>query len=209
MKKTVPAILILFLFVASFCSCSSSKEAIVERKVALANSKITESELFVQFYDGTIKSYSSLQLVTGIYKSPHLLADGKLKIFPGEILAYQNKKHFAVSAAGFSYGGHKSNLAVETLPGFAVRIAAGKLNVYVKKYLNNSRVVDEFFLQEGNGQILVYTPDLMDALIKNNPEALDFFNNNRNKMKLNKQLKNTARIFNDTYFMAKASKKRN
>jgi hypothetical protein len=105
-----------------------------------------------------------------------------------------------MSAKGFSYGGHKSNIAVETLPGFAVRIASGRLNVYVKKYKINGSVVDEYYLQEGKGQVLAYSPELMDALIKNSPEALDFFNNNRKHIRLTKQLQTTAYIYNEAYF---------
>lgn len=198
MKRTIPVIL-SFLALFNLSSCSSTKMTTAERKTALQNSK-ESGECFVQLADGTIKNYTSLKLVTSIYKSPHLLADGKIKIYPHEIMSYQNKNHFAVYAGGFSLGGHKSNIASETLPGFAVRIASGHLNVYIKKYKVNDRVVDEYFLQEGNGQVLVYSPELMDALIKNSPEALDFFNNNRKRIKLTKQLKLTASIFNDAYF---------
>ncbi|MEO6670420.1 MAG: hypothetical protein ABIN36_13140 [Ferruginibacter sp.] len=197
-----PLLLILWLF-AALCfmgSCASTKEAAFDRKMALQNSKIDSTECFVQLVDGTIKNYATLKLVTSVYKSPHLLADGKTKIYPHEIISYQNKSHFAVNAGGFSYGGHKSNIAVETLPGFAVRIASGRLNVYIKKYKTNGKVVDEYYLQEGAGQVLAYSPELMDALIKNSAEALDFFNNHKRHVKLTKQLKLTASIFNNAYF---------
>ncbi|MEO8770131.1 MAG: hypothetical protein ABI402_08605 [Ferruginibacter sp.] len=200
MKRPIPIILGLFTTILFFSSCSSTKEYALDRKMALRNSKIDSIQCFVQLVDGSIKKYSTLQIVTSVYKSPHLLADGKMKIYPYEILAYQNKNHFAVNAGGFSYGGHKSNIASETLPGFAVRIATGQLNVYIKKYKINDKVIDEYYLQEGEGQVLAYSPELMDALIKNSPEALDFFNNNKRHFKLTKQLKLTASIFNDAYF---------
>jgi hypothetical protein len=200
MKTTIPISFALFTSICLLGSCSGTRQASMERKIALQNSKKEISNCFVEMTDGTIKNYSSLKIVTGIYKSPHLLADGKIKIYPHEIISYQNQDHFAVNAGGFSMGGHKSNIASETLPGFAVRIATGRLNVYIKKYKVSDRVVDEYYLQEGEGQVLAYTPELMDALIKNSPEALDFFNNNRKRIKLTKQLKLTASIFNDAYF---------
>lgn len=200
MKKLIPFILLLFTGILILGSCTNSKQAAVNRKMALLESKLPSYQCFVELTDGTIRNFTTLVLVTSIYKSPHLLADGKIKIYSTDIISYQNKDHFAIAAAGFSYGGHKSKIASETLPGFAVRIAAGRLNVYIKKYKNDHTVIDEFFLQEGNGQVLAYTPELMDALIKNNPEALDFYNNNRRLVKLTKQLKLTARIFNNAYF---------
>ena len=207
MKTSLPAIVVLSAAVILVSSCSNSKEYIEQRRTAMGDSKNNEKGCFIQLNDGTVNSYATLQLVTGVYTTPHLLADGKTKIFPRDITAYQNKDHFAVSAAGFSYGGHKSSLAIETLPGFAIRIAAGKLNVYVKKYLVNHVVIDEFFLQEGSGQVLAYTPELMDALIKNNPEALDFFNSNKKHICLSKELKKTAYIYNNAYFMASSGAK--
>ena len=200
MKTPIPFILLIFTGMLFLGSCANSRQVVANRKTALLESKLPSYQCFVELTDGSIIDFTTLELVTGMYKSPHLLADGKVKIYPNEITSYQNKDHFAISSAGFSYGGHKSNIASETLPGFAVRIAAGRLNVYIKKYKNDHTVIDEFFLQEGSGQVLAYTPELMDALIKNNPEALDFFNNNRKQVRLTKQLKSTARIFNDAYF---------
>lgn len=200
MKKNAPFVFALLTGVLLLDSCANTKELAAERKTALQDARLPSYTCFVQLVDGTIQTYTTLQLVTGVDKAPHLLADGKTKLYPDEIVAYQNKDHFAVSAAGFFYGGHKSNLAVETLPGFAVRIAAGRLNVYVKKYKAGHIAADEFFLQEGNGQAYAYSPELLDALIKNNPEALDFFNNNKKHIRLTKQLKATAYIFNNTYF---------
>jgi hypothetical protein len=134
MKRTVPVIAIFISTAILLFSCANNKELAAERRTALQDSRLDHYDCFVQYTDGSIKNFSSLRLVTGVYKTPHLLADGKIKIYPGEITAYQNKDHFAISSTGFLDGTHKSNLAVETLPGFAVRIAAGHLNVYVKKY---------------------------------------------------------------------------
>lgn len=201
MIRTVRSLFSLITISMLFCSCMGSKQASIERKIAMSESKFSPpAECFVVMNDGTLKNYTTLKLVTSLYKAPHLLADGKTRIYSNEITAYQNKKHFAVNANGFSVGGHKSSLAIETLPGFAVRIASGHLNVYIKKYRINGKVIDEYYLQENEGQVLVYTPELMDALIKNNPEALQFFNSNKKRIKLTKELKATAKIYNDAYF---------
>lgn len=207
MIKPVP-VLLSIISLPLLQSCSNSRAVAYERKEALYFSReAAPSTCFVQYADGSIANYKSLKLVTSIYKSPHLLADGKTRIYPYEIVAYQNDKHYAISSNGFSYGGHKGNIATETLPGFAVRISTGRLNVYVKKYKENSKVMDEYYLQEGDGQILAYSPELMDALIKNNSEALDFYNNHKKHIKLTKELKLTAKIYNDTYYKKKPEEK--
>jgi hypothetical protein len=127
--------------------------------------------------DGTIKNYATLKLVTGFLKTPYLLADGKIKIMGKDIKAYQNKDHYAISQAIFT-SGHKSYVATETLPGFAIRIAKGKINVYAKKYYNGVAAVDEYFVQKGEGgQILAYTTENMNLMVKDDDEALAFFVN--------------------------------
>lgn len=199
MLKPIPSVFSCLITASLLSSCTSTL-ATQERKMALLESKVNAKECFVEMRDGTVKNYSSLKLMTSVYKAPHLLADGKIKIEADEIVAYQSKRHYAINASGFSYGGHKSNIASETLPGFAVRVATGHLNVYIKKYKINGKVMDEYFLQENNGQVLVYTPELMSALVRNNPEALEFFNNNKKRIKLTNELKTTAKIYNDAYF---------
>ncbi|MEO7523370.1 MAG: hypothetical protein ABIT58_04710 [Ferruginibacter sp.] len=206
MNKTVPFIVVLGSTVLVLTSCKSTM-ATENRKMALRESKVAVAGCFVEMKDGTIKNYSRLQLMTSVYRAPHLLADGGIKIDAAEILAYQSRKHYAINASGFSYGGHKSNIATETLPGFAVRIATGHLNVYIKKFKANGKVMDEYFLQENEGQVLVYTPELMSALVKNSPEALAFFNNHKKRLKLTRELKLTARIYNNTYFARQAGEK--
>lgn len=181
--------------------CASRREAMNDSKEEIAS-------CFVIKTDGETVRYNKLELVTKIYQAPHLLADGKERIFPSEISAYQTPSHFAIFAGSFTIGGYKSNLAVETLPGFAVRIAKGNLNVYVKKYKVNQSVADEFYFQQGNGPVYPYSPELMDALIKNVPEALAFYNTYKRSLKKSSELKLTAQIYNDAYFQGLASNTR-
>jgi hypothetical protein len=50
-------------------------------------------------------------LKKGVFTSPHLLANGKIKIMPSEIVSYQNQDQYAVSQNTFS-NGRKSFVAV-------------------------------------------------------------------------------------------------
>jgi hypothetical protein len=147
--------------------------------------------------DGRIRHFNSLKLVTGVFTAPHLLADDGIKIYPSEIVAYQNKDHYAVSQTMLA-GGRKSYVATETLPGFAVRIAEGKLNIYAKKFNSGAKCAEEYFMQWGNdGKIYAYTPELMNDILKDNPEAANYFKNKKNKVSLSKKLQTTASLYNN------------
>ena len=153
--------------------------------------------------DGTIKEYKSLKLVTGAFNTPYLLADGKIKIKASQIIAYQNKDHYAISQKTFS-SGKMTHVATETLPGFAVRTVKGRLNVYCKKYFNGQVAVDEFFLQAGNeGRIQPYSTELMNQLVKDNSEAFTFFNSKNFKGRLPEKLHATAQMYNGGAFITK------
>ncbi|MEO8770133.1 MAG: hypothetical protein ABI402_08615 [Ferruginibacter sp.] len=177
MKITLQPTAILLSTLILLGSCNSTKESIALRKADIEKSKEPTTACFIQLNDGTIKNYSSLKLITGLLKTPYLLADGKTKIMGKDIKAYQNKDHYAISQSNFT-SGHKSYVATETLPGFAVRIAKGKINVYAKKYYNGVTAVDEYFVQKGEGgQILAYTTENMNMMVKDDEEALTFFVN--------------------------------
>lgn len=191
------------LIAAGLLSCSASRHS-YDRMEHMYYAREKGKTCFVQYYDGSFKNFKSLELVCSFGQPPHLLADGKSRIYPDEIICFQNADQFAISAQHFLRGGHESRVAVETLPGFAVRIMKGKLNVYVKKYKNGVKLVDEFYFQSGNQrEVIVYTPELMDALIKNMPEALEFYNAYRKKLPKNRELIATAHIFNNTYMASR------
>ena len=78
------------------------------------------------------------------------------------------------------------------------RIAAGKINVYDKKYFNGFRKVDEFFIQSGtDGPIVPYSASLVNELVKDDPEASKIFNSKKSKLPLLKKLQLTAVILNN------------
>jgi len=203
MKRNIPACILLFLLLVAFNSCSVNKGILSQRKADLQHSKDEASNCFVKKEDGTVIHYETLKLVTGFLKTPYLLADGKTKIYSSEIIAYQTEDYYAISEVKFAYEGHPSKLAVETLPGFAVRLAKGKINIYSRKYSVGKVAADEYFLQEGKGLIYAYSPELMDNLIRKHPEALKFYNTYKEKLPLTKDLKNTAFIYNNAHMVSK------
>ena len=199
MKKIHAVMPVLLSIVLLFNACVTGKNSVGDRKITGNDSKETNAACFVQLNNGTIKNYATLQLVTGMFKAPHLLADGKIKIHASEIKAYQNNDHYAVSQNTFCCG-RKSYVAVETLPGFAVRIIKGKLNVYVKKFFNGQHAVDEYFLQSGDGKIVPYSPEVMNDMVKSNSSAYDLFNSNVKKNTSNtfEKIQAVAYLFNNT-----------
>ena len=184
-------------------SCATSSISRTQRKADIVNSKESASECFVQLNDGTVKHYNSLKLITSVFSTPYLLADGKLKIRPNQVTAYQNKDHYAISQKTFC-GGRISHVATETLPGFAVRIIKGKINVYCKKYNSGGIAADEYYLQAGDeGKITVYSQELVSELVKDNSEAFKFFNTRKLWNSLPERLFATAHLYNNGQMISK------
>ncbi|MBS1929301.1 MAG: hypothetical protein IT254_04875 [Chitinophagaceae bacterium] len=178
-----------------FSSCANNAAYKASREAAVASSKETNSKCFIEKKDGSIAYFQTLELVTGPFKSPYLLADGKSKIKGSDIIAYQNQHYYAVSQIMFT-NKKVSHVATETLPGFAVRLAKGKLNIYCAKVYNGHNAVDEFFIQSGNGKILPYSTELLTEAIKDNPQAYEFFMSADDKGSLPERIHSTARIYN-------------
>jgi len=90
------------------------------------------------------------------------------------------------------------------LPGFAVRILKGKLNVYCRKYYNGNNSVAEYFLQSGDdGEIVPYSAGLMNELVKDNPKASDYYNSKIKVSPKSKKLLATADIYNNSQLISK------
>jgi hypothetical protein len=164
MKTKLPYIKGIACFLIFLSSCTTSKNSIDQHKPEIENPK-EETSCFVQMNDGTIKNFGTLQLVTGVFKTPHLLGDGNVTITAAEIKAYQSKEHYAVSQKEIPAATRPSHVAVDALPGFAVRIAKGKLNVYTLKYYNGHNTTEKYFLQAGDdAAIVAYTPESIPKL---------------------------------------------
>jgi hypothetical protein len=202
--KKITTILLLsssLLMIIVLTSWSSVKTKVSSNSTLTSLPEEYSGRVFVKFKDGRICLYQSLKLVKGAFTSPHLLADNKLRINPSEILAYQNEDHYAVSQLLIE-DGKKSTISIETLPGFAVRLIEGKLNLYCKKYYNGNSAVDEYFVQLGkDGKILSYSPELLKTLLADDSETLSYFENSlKNKRDLT-LLSQTALLYNKTLLL--------
>ena len=176
MKKANVYVAVACSIMCTLNACSVGKNAINNQKPDIVNTEEVSASNYVQLNDGSIKQYKTLKLVTGVLTTPHLLADSKVVINPNDIMAYQDNGHYAVAAKVLT-SKKDSRVAVETLPGFAVKIISGKVNVYTRKYFNGANAVDEYFLQNGNdGYIIAYTKEALKAMLKDDAKALEFLN---------------------------------
>lgn len=191
----------LLAFISS--SCANNKQLLAVSKSQTRHPEKSAALCFVKRNDGTFEYFNSLKLVKGLFTSPHLLADEKYVIKASEITAYQNKEHYAVSQNNIT-GGKKSYLAVETLPGFAVRVVSGKLNLYRKKFYNGHGSSDEYFIQSGDeGNIVVYKPELLKNLIQNNEIAMSYLSDDKEIKDISQYLETVTEIYNITQYVSK------
>lgn len=182
------------MFSFFFQSCITKR--IAENSVT-SNERYIQNEspdCFVEFADGQIKNFSTLKLIKGITTTPHLLGDGKFKINARDINAYQNNEHYAISQKVYNPK-RLSYVAIESLPGFAVQIAKGELNIYVRKSYNSNKAIEEYFIQNCDELITAYSYEAMIEVIKDNPEAAEYFNSQKYKA-ARPVLKGTAELFN-------------
>ena len=203
MKNFIPAIAVLISITTLLNSCAVSKNSTDQQQTAVKNENETSSTCFVQLNDGSIKQFTTLKLVTGVLTTPHLLGDGKEVINAKDIIAYQNDKQYAVSAKILT-SKKSANVSVETLPGFAVKLLSGKLNVYCRKYYNGANTAYEYFLQNGNdGYIVAYSKDVLKSMLKDDMNAMAFFNSKTKVSPQSKKLLAAVEIYNKGQMMTK------
>jgi hypothetical protein len=179
-----------------FSSCATSKVSNFQQSLESKVSKEPSVRPFVKYADGRVEMFNTLEIRRGAFTSPHLVADGTRKLKSTDIVAYQTAEHFAIDQNQLS-GGRKSYVSVDALPGFAIRVAKGKLNLYCKKFYNGNAAVNEYFIQQGNeGKIYVYSPEVFQIMIESNPEALSVFHNNDKSGGLDQKLMQIANIVN-------------
>ena len=86
----------------------------------------------------------------------------------------------------------------------AVRVAKGKLNVYSLKYYNGHNATQKFYLQTGDdGQLLPYTPELLNELVKDSNEAYNYFNDKKKDVATSLKLIATVDIYNNSKLVSK------
>ncbi len=203
MKTITPVLAVLLCGTILLNSCAVSKNSIALQNAEIKN--VTEGAVscFVKLNDGTIKQFTTLKLVTGVLTTPHLLGDDKVIINSKDIIAYQNNRHYAVSSKILT-STKSANVSVETLPGFAVKVLSGKLNVYARKYYNGNNTVDEYFLQSGNdGYIVAYSKTMMKSMLKEDAKALEYFNSKTKVSPTSKKILTAVEIYNNGQMMTK------
>lgn len=204
MKTALPAYAVLLCTVIMLNSCSAGKNSIAVPKADTETSnETTSATCFIQLKDGTIKQFKTLKLVTGVLTTPHLLGDNKEVINGKDIIAYQNNKHYAVSSQILT-STKNAVVAAETLPGFAVKVLSGKLNVYCRKYYNGTNTTEEYFLQSGNdGYIISYSNAVLKSMIKEDTKALEYFNSKVKMTPKSKKILTVVEIYNNGPLMTK------
>lgn len=203
MKRTIPFITAICCSAILLHSCTGSKNSLADNSTEIVNNKIPTGTCYVEFTDGSTKQFASLKLITGIFKTPHLLADNKQLLNTKDIKSYYDGHYFAVSDKALTTS-KTSYVAVDALPGFAKRIATGKLNVYSRKFYNGNNSVEEYFLQNGNnGPIVSYSTDVMKAILKDNAKALAYYNNNTKVSPVSKKILAAAEIYNNGELLSK------
>ena len=203
MKKAIPIIAAICSTAFLLVSCSTGKNTVTTFNSETATGKETNFSCFVTLNDGTVQQYASLKLVTGIFKTPHLLADGKVIIHAKDITAYHDGRYYAVSDKVLTTT-KTSYVAITALPGFAQRIASGKMNVYFRKFYNGNNSVEEYFLQQGNdGAIVAYSSNAMKEMLKDNAKALEYYNSNAKVSPKSKKILAAAELYNNGDFFSK------
>jgi len=195
MKKqiTLTTLALITLFFSVFAKGKTSP--IIEND-ELANSKVD----YIKLKDGSVHTYHTLVLVQGAFVSPHLLANGKEKVFADDIVEYRTNGQLAVSQHCLK-GSKKSNISADALPGFAIRIMQGPVNVYARKIHNGTTMVTEYYLQSNNGPIELCTPATVKTSFGNNVAALQIFEE-RSKDNLYNRLRAAVEIMNTSSMSA-------
>ena len=203
MKNFIPAVAMLISSTILVNSCAVSKNSIAPQKSAIKNVDEASASCFIQLNDGSIKQFTTLKLVTGVLATPHLLGDGNTIINSKDIIAYQNDKHYAVSAKILT-STKSGTVSVETLPGFAVKVLWGKLNVYCRKFYNGANTSNEYFLQNGSdGYIVAYSKDVLKSMLKDDINASAFFNSKTKISPTSKKMLAAVEIYNKGEMMTK------
>ena len=196
MKNRFAAITALLCASTIFHSCAVSENAVTVKNEGAATSNQLSKTCFVQLNDGSIKQYHSLKLVTGVLTKPHLVANDKEVINTKDIIAYQDKSHYAV-AAKLLTGKRSGAVPTETLPGFAVKILSGKLNLYRRSYYNGANTTAAYFLQEGEeGHIIAYSKEALQIMLGEDKKALHYFNSKTKKAAQSKIIIATVAMYN-------------
>ncbi len=182
-------------------SCYTSKNNTLNPENT-PDKNIVKTDCFVEFNNGEIKKFSSIKLVTGVFVSPYLLADGELKILSAQIKAYKDEKFYAIAQREF-YTQGKGHISTHVLPGFAIREIKGNLNLYSLQFYNLGTVHKKFFLQNGNdGKIVPYSAEILSEYFKDNKEISNYMSKRKKKIN-SKELLSLVENYNNSASISK------
>jgi hypothetical protein len=200
MKTIVPFLAILLTSIFSFSTTAIAK---IPQVAAIHEPIDGGSGCFVQYADGTLKRFSTLKLVTKMFKAPHLLADDSVVIIASELKAYQNEQGYAVAQSELGLN-KKSFVAKNVLPGFAERVANGSINIYSVKFYNGQNTTQKLFMQDGNGTPIVpCTKQMLENALKDNIEALAVLSSLEKNMSDTKKILAAVEVFNQSKLISK------
>jgi hypothetical protein len=201
MIKTVPLMAAACLSISLF-SCSTGKN--LTEVLPLKNEAVNaENPCFIKFADGTVKQYSSLKLVTGLFKEPHLLADDNVVIKTEIVKAYQSKDCYAVCQKDFAPS-INSHVAKNALPGFAVRIVKGRINVFSIKYYNGHNTTEKLFMQTGEeGEVIPCSKKIIADIVKENIEAVALLQSDTKPITESKRVIAAIMAYNNSSLISK------
>jgi hypothetical protein len=201
MKITVP-FLTAMLFFSLFVNISSTANPHLQLN-ASEEPNGEHTGCFVQFADGTVKQFTTLKLVTKMFKTPHLLANDSVIIYGPELKAYQNEEGYAVSQSVFGKF-KKTYVAKSVLPGFAVRVVKGYLNIFSIKYYNGQNVTEKLFIQQPDAAAITpYTPEMLETLLKENSDALALLSTENKTLTGTKKILAAVELFNSSKLLTK------
>lgn len=201
MKTTVP-----FFTATLFFSLLLNISSRANSGLKINNDDVPKGEYagcFVQYADGTLKQFTKLKLVTKMFKTPHLLADDSVIIYGTELKAYQNEDGYAVSQSEFG-NFKKTYVAKSVLPGFAVRVVKGYINIFSVKYYNGQNVTEKLFIQQANATAITpYTPETLEVLLKDNNDALAMLAAENKALTGTKKILAAVQLFNSSKLLSK------
>jgi len=202
MKNSIQTITALLCATTILYSCAVSENATVQKPSTAQDNNISKT-CFVQLNDGSIKQYHSLKLVTGVLTTPHLLADNNIVINAKDIIAYQDGSRYAVSAKLLT-SKKEGYVAAEALPGFAIKLLSGKLNLYSRKYYNGASTSEEYFLQDGNdAHIIAFSKEALKSMLREDTKALEYFNSRPKQAQQSKKIIATVDMHNNNQLVTK------
>ena len=95
-----------------------------------------------------------------------------------------------------------SHVAIEALPGFAVRGVKGRINVFSVKYYNGHNTTEKLFLQAGeDGEVVPCTKHMLNDIIKESPEAVAVLDSKA--MPENKRMQAAVEAYNNVKLISK------